>query len=122
MDSYLPDDWRDNSRDILQFLEYYLPTAASPGALPTALPRLQDAEAQSRRANGLQARNVVFVGHSFGGCTIVRAALEEPRLFKSLFMLDAMIRPVEGRAPNPEEPILNLVAGAVQRRDGWSSK
>ncbi|KAI0717896.1 alpha/beta-hydrolase [Cerioporus squamosus] len=115
-------DWRDNSRDILHFLQYYLPTAVSPDALPTALPRLDDHEAETRRTHGLQSRKVVYVGHSFGGCTIVRAALEEPRLFKSLFMLDAMIRPVQGQAPNPEEPIRNLVAGAVQRRDGWASK
>ena len=117
-----PDDWRDNSRDILQFLQYYLPTAATPDALPTVLPRLEDAEADSRIQDGLHRRNVVFVGHSFGGCTVVRAALEQPQLFKSLFMLEAMIRPLEGNVPKTTEPIKKLVTGAVRRRDGWSSK
>ena len=65
---------------------------------------------------------MVFVGHSFGGCTVVRAALEQPQLFKSLFMLEAMIRPMEGQVPTTTQPIRKLVTGAVRRRDGWSSK
>ncbi|RPD76053.1 alpha/beta-hydrolase [Lentinus tigrinus ALCF2SS1-7] len=115
-------DWRDNSRDILQFLQYYLPTTATPDGLPTALPRLADDEAESRRVHGLTSRRMVYVGHSFGGCTVLRAAMEQPQLFKYLYMLDAMIQPIQEQAPKPSESIKNLVAGAVRRRDGWSSK
>ena len=68
--SSLPDDWRDNSRDILHFLQFYLPTSLSPGALPTHLSRLNAPEASSRRTHGLQNRRIVYIGHSFGGCSV----------------------------------------------------
>lgn len=64
------DDWMDNSRDILNFLINYLPSAAaSPFALPTHLPRLSWDESESRKVNGYKDRTLAAVGHSFGGCT-----------------------------------------------------
>ena len=66
----IPDDWRDNSRDILHFLLHYLPPSASSAALPTHLPRLADADANSRKAHGLVDRRFLAVGHSFGGASM----------------------------------------------------
>ena len=52
---------------MLQFLQLYLPSHPSPDALPTHLPRLAEEEVASRQVHGL-ARNMVFIGHSFGAC------------------------------------------------------
>ncbi|KAI0772830.1 Alpha/Beta hydrolase protein [Trametes elegans] len=115
-------DWRDNTRDILHFLLYYLPGSASSTPLPTHIPRLPDSEAESRLSHGLQGRETIFIGHSFGGCSVVRAALGHPILFKSIILVDAMILPRPG--PNVVSTVAtsNYVTGAIQRRDGWSSR
>ncbi|KAI0752708.1 alpha/beta-hydrolase [Daedaleopsis nitida] len=115
-------DWRDNSRDILHFLLHYLPVSASGESLPTHLPRVSDSEAESRKARGLASRTLVAVGHSFGGATVTRAAIDYPQLLKSLFMLDAMIRPMLHEGHTTTEGIKTLVRGAIQRRDGWPSR
>ncbi|KAI0325516.1 alpha/beta-hydrolase [Cubamyces sp. BRFM 1775] len=114
-------DWRDNTRDILHFLLHYLPTSASPGSLPTHLSRLPDAEAEARLAHGLTGRSMVYVGHSFGACSTVRAAIAHPILFKSIVLVDAMILPTSGKLVSSPSTV-NYVIGAVQRRDGWSSR
>ncbi|KAI0705335.1 alpha/beta-hydrolase [Earliella scabrosa] len=115
-------DWRDNSRDILHFLLYYLPSSVTSDVLPVHLPRLSDKEAESRKVDGLDGRTLVSVGHSFGGATLMRAAIEQPRIFKSLFMVDAMIRPRLDEDISTSDAIRKLMTGAVQRRDGWSSR
>ncbi|KAI1787261.1 alpha/beta-hydrolase [Ganoderma leucocontextum] len=115
-------DWRDNSRDILHFLLHYLPQSSSSASLPTHLPRLANAEAESRKRQGLVDRRLLPVGHSFGGASIVRAAIEIPALFKHLFLVEAMVRPMHALAPAACPPIQMLVTGAIQRRDGWASR
>ncbi|TBU22440.1 alpha/beta-hydrolase [Dichomitus squalens] len=115
-------DWRDNSRDILHFLLHYLPASASPAPLPTHLPRLSDAEADSRKRNGFQDRNLLSVGHSFGGASILRAAIELPTLFERLFLVEAMVCPMDTTTPKATDVIERFVSGAIQRRDGWSSR
>ncbi|KAI0649940.1 Alpha/Beta hydrolase protein [Trametes meyenii] len=114
-------DWRDNTRDILHFLLHYLPPSASRASVPTHLPRLADTEAAARLAHGLRDRPVVFVGHSFGACSVVRAAIAHPVLFKSIILVDAMILPYHGKTESTP-PTVNYTVGAVQRRDGWSSR
>lgn len=66
---FLPVDWTDNSRDILNFLVNYLPLAPTNSALPTHLPRTNSEEAESRKLTGYKERTLVVVGHSFGGTT-----------------------------------------------------
>ncbi|KAI0672322.1 Alpha/Beta hydrolase protein [Trametes maxima] len=114
-------DWRDNSRDILHFLLHYLPTSASSGALPTYLPRLPALEMKQRLTDRLQGRSMVFVAHSFGACSVVRAAIEYPVLFTSLLLIDAMILPSDGKTRCTPTTV-QYVAGAIQRRDGWSTR
>ncbi|OSC99698.1 alpha/beta-hydrolase [Trametes coccinea BRFM310] len=114
-------DWRDNTRDILHFLLHYLPTSASTDALPTHLPRLPASEASSRLRGGLQSRKMVYVGHSFGACSTVRAAIAYPILFKSIILVDAMILPSHGATVSTAST-RSYVKGAIQRRDGWASR
>ncbi|KAI0372477.1 alpha/beta-hydrolase [Pilatotrama ljubarskyi] len=115
-------DWRDNTRDILHFLCYYLPASASSVSLPTHLPRVPEAEAGQRLSHGLQERNMVFVAHSFGACSTVRAAIAHPALFKSIILVDAMILPTPDAKTVSSESTRNYVIGAIQRRDGWLSR
>ncbi|TRM57568.1 hypothetical protein BD626DRAFT_560288 [Schizophyllum amplum] len=61
--------WRDNARDILNFLLHFIPAEASHDSLPAHLPRVPSAETATRRVAGLTRRHVVAIGHSFGGCT-----------------------------------------------------
>ena len=63
------DDWIDNARDILNFFTYFIPSSATSGTLPLHLPRVPGAESEERKVRGLSARNIVAIGHSFGGCT-----------------------------------------------------
>lgn len=72
-------DWQDNSRDILNFLINYLPTIATDSLLPTHLPSLSSSEAESRKYNGYKHRELVVVGHSFGGCTSCVSLLDISR-------------------------------------------
>ncbi|KAI0649944.1 Alpha/Beta hydrolase protein [Trametes meyenii] len=114
-------DWRDNSRDILHFLLHYLPASVSSATLPIHLPRLPALETNKRLIDGLQGRRMVFVAHSFGACSVVRAAIAYPVLFKSLLLVDAMILPSDGKMRCTPSTV-QYVAGAIQRRDGWSTR
>jgi surfactin synthase thioesterase subunit len=62
-------DWRDNARDILNFLLYYLPESPTGESLPTHLDRLRPAQTDQRRTSAFKHRTLAVVGHSFGGCT-----------------------------------------------------
>ncbi|CDO74601.1 hypothetical protein BN946_scf184586.g6 [Trametes cinnabarina] len=64
---------------------------------------------------------MVFVGHSFGACSTLRAAIAYPILFKSIILVDAMVMPSHGTTISTEST-RNYVRGAIQRRDGWSSR
>ena len=52
----------------------------------------------------------------------VRAAIEMPALFKRLFLVEAMICPMDTEKPIATDGIEMLTRGAIQRRDGWSSR
>ena len=66
------DEWLDNSRDIINFLTYYLPDTIghSGDGLPTHLPLVSQVISEERAANGLKHRALIAIGHSFGGCTL----------------------------------------------------
>ena len=51
-----------------------------------------------------------------------RAAIDEPELFRSLFLVDAIISPLQHSAPRANDWVRGLVTGAVRRRDGWASR
>ena len=66
------DTWLDNSRDIINFLIYYLPdTIGYPGdGLSTHLPLMSQDISGARGKDGLTNRTIVAIGHSFGGCSL----------------------------------------------------
>ena len=60
--------WSDHARDILNFILYFLPETVTPSALPTYLPRVSPEISSARDKHGFPNRELVVVGHSFGGC------------------------------------------------------
>lgn len=66
-------NWLDHTRDILNFVENYLPSGAyDPSARPPPLhlPGVPSKVASSRVQDGLADRNLVGLGHSFGATTL----------------------------------------------------
>jgi hypothetical protein len=66
-------DWLDYARDIINFVQYYIPEGpynSSRGELPVHLERVPESVANARALSGFHDRNVVALGHSFGGCAM----------------------------------------------------
>ncbi|EPQ51881.1 hypothetical protein GLOTRDRAFT_80888 [Gloeophyllum trabeum ATCC 11539] len=131
-------DWRDNTRDMVNFLTYYLPPPFHPespsnynyppepykikGELPTHLAPVPASLAQQRLTRGFEpeGRTLIVAGHSFGGCTATLAALTHPSLFTGgLVLIDPVILPV---GTYNQAIKLQLTAGAVGRRAAWKSR
>ena len=132
----IPADWLDNTRDVLNFVENYLPTGeydASAAPLPTHIQRVPPSIARSRVQDGFQDRRLVGLGHSAGGCVLcvasycltygkyrlmmgsANAACVRPNLFLSLTLVDPVIM--------PDYPKMsNLAVGALTRRQTWPSR
>ncbi|KAI6041545.1 Alpha/beta hydrolase family-domain-containing protein [Pisolithus marmoratus] len=108
-------DWQDNARDIANFLLYYLPDEATSTPLPTQLSRISQTTSDARKDHGYLQRKIVVVGHSFGGNTSTLAALNFPKLFSSLILVDPVI-------VNYGSHEFELVRGALIRRGTWPSR
>ncbi|KAI6038643.1 Alpha/beta hydrolase family-domain-containing protein [Pisolithus marmoratus] len=104
-------DWQDDARDIVNFLVNYLPEEATPVPLPTCLARLPGATSNARKDLGYRHRRLITVGHSFGGTSSALAALNFPKLFSSVILVDPII-PAD--KPRGIDEIL--------RRNFWSSR
>ncbi|KAF9645256.1 hypothetical protein BDM02DRAFT_609078 [Thelephora ganbajun] len=124
-------EWLDNSRDIINFLTYYLPNTIgySGDELPTHLPLISQDISEARAQSGLTNRTLVGIGHSFGGCTLVHAARLSPKTFSALVLLDPVIAPplIEPGMTWADgwglvRPLTALLDGAIIRRNGWESK
>jgi len=111
-------DWRDNARDIAHFLLYYLPEDASSKVLPTHLQLLPETIRESRKTKGFSSRSLVAVGHSFGGCSSILAAVNFPALFSSIILIDPVV--LSGRENSSHFFALNLAA--LARRERWPSR
>ncbi|KAG2108437.1 Alpha/Beta hydrolase protein [Suillus discolor] len=111
-------DWRDNARDIAHFLLYYLPEDTSSKVLPTHLRLLPEALSESRKTKGFSSRSLVAVGHSFGGCSSILAAVNFPALFSSIILVDPIAIDDRGYSPH----LLGLMLGALSRREHWPSR
>ncbi|KAL1735272.1 Alpha/beta hydrolase family-domain-containing protein [Schizophyllum commune] len=115
--------WRDNTRDILNFLLHFIPAELTPGVLPTHLPRVPATETATRRSVGLQRRHVVAVGHSFSGCASALAALTPPnghKLLHNLVLVDPVI--MKPQSEHEKKGISSLTSAAVGRRARWASR
>lgn len=109
-------DWSDNTRDILNFILNYLPSAITPTTLPTYLPRVPIAESERRKVGGFSDRTLVPIGHSYGGCTSALAAITCPALFDSLVLIDPVII-----RPGSFHPF-KMIMSALTRRESWTSR
>ncbi|KAF9238978.1 Alpha/Beta hydrolase protein [Melanogaster broomeanus] len=111
-------EWLDNSRDIANFLLSYLPEDVETEALPTRLKRLPESTSEARKEHGYCARKMVVVGHCFGGCTSLRAAMDFPKLFSSVILVDpAMVQPYTSiRDCN------DIALASFSRRSRWASR
>jgi hypothetical protein len=138
-------DWQDNARDILQFLLHYLPPPSTSGQqqeLPTLLPRQllddpsfdeldtiprprspskQNTPHTRRQWRG---REIVGIGHSFGGYATAVAASALPSdtyhsIYSALALIDPVIYPPE---MDTRQHLLHRVGAAIVRRDMWPSR
>lgn len=109
--------WRDDSRDVLNFVAHVLPAVYAgegrPGwqlAWTAAAPNMP---------------KVVGIGHSFGGNALVQAAAARPDLFEGLFLVDPMVPPhyvPYERWLKERFAVYALSAGAIRRRTHWPSR
>lgn len=111
-------DWRDNARDIAHFLLHYLPEDAFSEALPTHLQLLPETISEFRKTEGFSSRSLVAVGHSFGGCSSILAAVNFPALFSSMILID----PVVIHGLKDASNLLGLSLAALSRRERWPSR
>ncbi|KDQ07652.1 hypothetical protein BOTBODRAFT_38633 [Botryobasidium botryosum FD-172 SS1] len=114
-------DWADNARDILNLLLNYLPSCPPPSSshIPVSLDRVPVGEAEQRKVRGFDKRTIVGIGHSIGGCSVTRAALQCPQLFDSLILVDPVITPTSADS----SPHTNsLATKAAIRRSAWPSR
>ncbi|KAF9238980.1 hypothetical protein BU15DRAFT_62247 [Melanogaster broomeanus] len=111
-------DWWDDARDIAHFLLSYLPEDLETKALPVRLKRLPESTSEARKEHGYRTRKMVVVGHCFGGCTSLRAAVDFPKLFSSIILVDpALIQPYRSIRD------CNIwVLGAFSKRSQWASR
>lgn len=124
-------DWMENTRDIVNFLLYYLPPTAQasgdPGhaaELPLYLPRLPDSVAEYRRQHGFDggeggSRQIIGLGHSAGATALFMAAVFEPKLLHSLTVLEPIVLIPE---VNDNPIFASWITGAIGRRDKWASR
>ncbi|KAA1472838.1 alpha/beta-hydrolase, partial [Dentipellis sp. KUC8613] len=112
-------DWKDHTRDHLNFFLNYLPETVSAQPLPTLLERVPDAVADARRVRGFPQRKLVAIGHSLGGSTLALAAYYYPALFAGLVLVDPVIAPV-GHETHALK--IGYASGALSRRETWPSR
>ncbi|KAI6138741.1 hypothetical protein BKA82DRAFT_3989582, partial [Pisolithus tinctorius] len=111
-------DWHDDARDIANFLLNYLPEEATPASLLTCLARVPEAMSDACKELGYHCRRLVVVGHSFGGTSPTLAALNFPKFFSSLILVDLIILAEKTRTV---EEAVRFAVNAFTRRMFWSS-
>ncbi|KAF9230425.1 Alpha/Beta hydrolase protein [Melanogaster broomeanus] len=79
---------------------------------------LPESTSEARKEHGYRTRKVVMVGHSFGGCTSLRAAVDFPKLFSSVVLVDAAIVQPYTYPPDYYDRVL----GAISRRSRWTCR
>lgn len=121
--------WADHPRDVLKFLEHYLPETPShpsspPSWLPTFLPSHKPSSANAKR-------RLVGLGHSFGGASLTFLLNARPRMFEGLILVDPAVFDCEDEEriqfhnlfneilPPPSE--YPLARGAIARKDSFDS-
>ncbi len=121
--------WADHPRDMIKFLEHYLPdTPSHPSAEPAWLPTfLTSHKASSPNAK----RRLVGMGHSFGGASLSFVLHARPRMLEGLMLVDPAIMHLDDekafKIDNLFEGIIPPIAdfplarGAIARKDTFDS-
>ncbi|KAJ1301035.1 hypothetical protein OPQ81_003456 [Rhizoctonia solani] len=112
-------EWSDHVRDILNFLINFLPDRVEYGQLERNLPQVPEKNAWGRQKRGFTHRIIVGIGHSFGGCTVAKAAIDSPKLFSSIILVDPVIYPSYVIRYYSADP---LALGALIRREHWPDR
>ncbi|KAG9092316.1 hypothetical protein FS749_015837 [Ceratobasidium sp. UAMH 11750] len=108
-------EWSDHTRDIANFMVNYLPEIPTECAA-ARLPLVPENVSRLRLGRGFASRTVVGLGHSFGGCTLMRAALHLPHLFSGIILVDPVIYPSYAAR---DKGVKDLTRSALARRDQW---
>lgn len=109
--------WRDDSRDVLNFVTHVLPGVYASEGKPGWHLKWTDSASSTPK--------VIGIGHSFGGNALVQAAAARPDLFEGLFLVDPMTPPhyvPYERWKKEGQAVYALSAGAVRRRTTWPSR
>lgn len=61
--------WSDNTRDVLNFIINYMPESVDDSPAPH-IPRVTPDASYRRRHYGFKQRELICLGHSFGGTTM----------------------------------------------------
>ncbi|KAE8226559.1 hypothetical protein CF319_g863 [Tilletia indica] len=139
--------WFDQPRDILNFLQFYLPrTAASVVEQGTKHPASKEKGIQAGSASrsdaalrptwptrilprlnqgeGLQGRRIVLLGHSFSGAAVAALSALEPKLTERSILIDPVIlssKKWEDGIVGPWPPSHVLGQGSAVRQEVWPS-
>ncbi|KAF9238983.1 hypothetical protein BU15DRAFT_62249 [Melanogaster broomeanus] len=111
-------DWWDDARDIAHFLLSYLPEDLETKALPVRLKRLPESTSEARKEHGYRTRKMVVVGHCFGGCTSLRAAVD----FQNYFLPSSSVDPALIQPYRSIRDCNIWVLGAFSKRSQWASR
>ncbi|EKM75101.1 hypothetical protein AGABI1DRAFT_80306 [Agaricus bisporus var. burnettii JB137-S8] len=112
--------WSDNSRDIINFFLHFLPSDTVNKHLPIHLSRVSKWETERRISSGFGHRNVVAIGHSIGGTAIALGAVDYPKLFSAIVLIDPII--FTQQTPTIYEWAMKALWNALLRKDTWDSK
>ncbi|GAW09363.1 Alpha/beta hydrolase family-domain-containing protein [Lentinula edodes] len=113
-------DWYDGARDMIHFLLHYMPSRIMSDELPVHLPRVSAAEFEDRGHQGFSERQIIGIGHSYGGNVCARACFSYPQCFSALVMVDPGI--VKLNDPTLRPTLRYMAQGAYARRDSWNSR
>lgn len=102
-------DHNDAARDIIQFLEHFLPQADDP-EVPARLPF---------HPNPARTRPVLGVGSSVGATALLAAAYHHPELFSGLVLSEPILCPAQAL---PMARKVRLGAFALRKTDSWPSQ
>ncbi|KAJ4486358.1 Alpha/beta hydrolase family-domain-containing protein [Lentinula aciculospora] len=113
-------DWYDGARDTLHFLLHYMPSRITSDKLPVHLPRVSFAEFEERGSRGFSERQIIAIGHSYGGNNHARACFSYPQCFSALVLVDPGI--VKLNDPTLRPTLTYMAQGSYARRDSWKSR
>ncbi|KAJ3564589.1 hypothetical protein NP233_g8198 [Leucocoprinus birnbaumii] len=118
-------DWADNGRDILNFLHYFIPATLTDSPLPTHLRRVIPRRHIIDRFMGSKIEHSLELDiHMVAALRETFAALENPKLFSSLILIDpVIIKPYDlEEHAHADSRTNNLIYGALSRREEWLSR